>query len=43
MCLTLWEWLVDLFTPEREPESRQPLPPARDEIEELYTELGGEQ
>jgi len=41
--LALWEWLIDLFTVEQEGEQRMPLPPARDEIEELYTELGGEQ
>ena len=43
MYLALWEWLIDLFTPEMENEQRLPLSPARDEIEELYTELGGEQ
>lgn len=36
-----WLWGAEVLTPELE--ERLPLPPAKDHIEELYTELGGEQ
>ena len=45
-CSYLFEKLLDLLRLPKdfvEPESRKPYPPATDEIEELYTELGGEQ
>lgn len=39
-----WVWGSDVLTPEYTP-SEEPLPlqPAKDHIEALYTELGGEQ